>query len=168
MGVTSQESDNMKLFLVLVLATVAMCHPSRKGAAPAAPANPSYNPVMDILANGELRAVAVGGAKIVDVPETSLKNKKASRTARKHKVFLYDLNQYGLSSKGPVARRPARQLFGGKKAPAEPYKLEEILADTDMKILPGDKVEISFKELGNVRTARSGPKAPVAAVARRL
>ena len=155
----------MKLFLVLVLATVAMCHPSRKGAAPVAPANPSYNPVMDILADGEQGAVAVGGAKIVDVPETSFKNKKASRTARKHKVFLYDLNH---QTSGPVARRPARQLFGGKKAPAEPYKLEEILADTDMKILPGDKVEISFKELGNVRTARSGPKASVAVEARRL
>merc|ERR1712051_908210 len=147
-----------------------MCHPSRKGAAPAAPANPSYIPVMDILADGEQGAVAVGGAKIVDVPETSFKNKKASRTARKHKVFLYDLNQYGKGKgdKDPVAGRPARQLFGGKKATAEPYKLEEILADTDMKILPGDKVEISFKKLGNVRTARGGPKAPVAAEARRL
>merc|ERR1712037_366888 len=166
--VISEESDNMKLFLVLVLATVAICHPSRKGAAPA---NPSYNPVMDILADGEQRAVAVGGAKIVDVPETSFKNKKASRAARKHKVFLYDLKQYGLSGSAPVATvaiRPSRQLFGGKKAPAEPYNLEEILADTVMKILPGDKVEISFKELGNVRTARSGPKAPVAAEARRL
>merc|ERR1712051_1161967 len=147
-----------------------MCHPSRKGAAPAAPANPSYNSVMDILADGEQGAVAVGGAKIVDVPETSFKNKKASRTARKHKVFLYDLNQYGKGKgvKGPVAIRPSRQLFGGKKAPAEPYKLEEILADTDLKILPGDEVEISFKELGNVRTARGGPKAPVAVKARRL
>ena len=116
----------MKLFLVLVLATLAMCHPSRKGAAPA---NPSYNPIMDILADGEQGAVAVGGAKIVDVPETSFKNKKASRTARKHKVFLYDLNH---QTSGPVARRPARQLFAGKKAPAEPFKLEEILADADM------------------------------------
>merc|ERR1712029_512329 len=36
MGVTSKESDNMKLFLVLVLATVAMCHPKGKKAAPVA------------------------------------------------------------------------------------------------------------------------------------
>ena len=148
----------MKLFLVLVLATVAICHPRRRGAATAALAYPSYNPIMDILADGEQGAVAVGGAKIVDVPETSFKNKKAYRTARKHTVFLYDLNQG--PPRGPVAGRPARQLFGGKKAPAEPYKLEEILADTDMKILPGDEVVISFKKLGNVRTARSVPKTP--------
>ena len=92
-SVISKESDNMKLFLVLVLATVAMCHPIKRGAAPAAPAAPaypSYNPIMDILADGENEVI---DTKNVDVSETSYKAKKTSRTARKNKVFPQDLNQ---------------------------------------------------------------------------
>ena len=93
-SVISKDSDNMKLFLVLVLATVAMCHPIKRGADPAAPAYPSYNPIMDILADGD-----VVETKNVDVSETSYKAKKTSRTARKNKVFPQDLNQ-GLPGNG--------------------------------------------------------------------
>ena len=93
-SVISEESDNMKLFLVLVLATVAVCYPN----APAAPAYLSYN--SDII-----------------VEEA----KKTSRTARK--AFPQEQNQYGSSGSAPVASRPPlpslttsyikKQIFGG-------------------------------------------------------
>ena len=110
----------MKLFLVLVLATVAICHPRRRGAATAALAYPSYNPIMDILADGENDVV---DTKNVDVSETSYKAKKTSRTARKNKVFPQDLNQGPPGERcGPACMKivpvATRQLFGEKKAPA--------------------------------------------------
>ena len=59
-------------------------------------------------------------AKIVDVhegDEATYKAKKASRAARRNKVFPKDLNQ-GPPVVDPVAQKTARQLFGEKKAPA--------------------------------------------------
>ena len=87
----------MKLFLVLVLATVAMCHPSRKGKANDPNAYLSYNP--DRVVEEAKKAV-----------------------------------------------RPSRQLFKGKKAPAEPYKHEELLDDPELKIVDyEDQLAVVYK-----------------------
>ena len=72
-SVTSGESDNMKLFLVLVLATVAICHPSGKKA--------SIEPAKHM----ETREQEIRWNVIVDVPKDTY---KADRTTRSRKKKL--------------------------------------------------------------------------------
>merc|ERR1712029_1286719 len=79
MGVTSEESDNMKLLLVLVLATVAICLPARKKA-PAEPYKYSDN---TIETSGSRRNKPDTEMKILsDEFDEELFNKNKFRSAR--------------------------------------------------------------------------------------
>merc|ERR1712218_592927 len=105
---TSEESDNMKLLLFLVLATVAICHPARKKA-PYEPQKYSDNP---IETSGSRRNEHDAEMKILsDEFDDELFNKNKFRSTRS-----LDKKTFGVRPDTPSRRQQPRAARSGPAA----------------------------------------------------
>ena len=138
-SVTSEESDKMKLFLVLVLATVAICQPRKKSL----PAEPYKH--VDSLADDIDRRPAKALDDMTIVPDAdTMKNGKV-RPPRK-------LSVPPKYPQAPVV--PYKHIDEEMKLLPDGRKVDEIAHKAKKaRQLPGDEVEISYKK-GKGRTAR--------------